>query len=338
VLIEEAAKTGKPTEAGIGSVALGQRTIAERAGTRQATVSRALPGLEEDGWIATEPRTNKDAPNCYVLLTGTGQVTRAYHEGQKRCKADAPTYNVSFSLVPFSLHPDTGTSPDDLKRLRWSYVAKVREDKRYVYEHVERLGPICGHAVECLNTAGGALTVNDLIRAMSRTDRPSRFVERHVSKLVSYGLAVLEGDTVWLTDDWQLKLVMARQIGDEYGAEDRAKERHKWQQEAYKNRHETKADPAPTQRDMDEARWERMAKKPDGRTRELGRESEHFRDVFVGGDDAQQPLGSDYPECKRRMKMVLEEPESKPEPERNLPPKVAGVYQHGPECACWLCG
>jgi hypothetical protein len=36
----------------------------------------------------------------------------------------------------------------------------------------------------------------------------------------------------------------------------------------------------------------------------------------------------------RKRDAVMPEPE---QPERKMPRMVDGIYQHSPECACWLC-
>ena len=40
----------------------------------------------------------------------------------------------------------------------------------------------------------------------------------------------------------------------------------------------------------------------------------------------------------RAKQQAKPEPEpAEPEPPPKMPPKVAGIYQHGPLCDCWLC-
>jgi hypothetical protein len=340
VLIEEAADHGKPVTDGI-RVVMAWRPMAEEAGTCRNTVAKALQGLEKDDGLIQRDGFGKDGKTAaYVLLTDAtpDNVPNVDHKDRKPCKSHGPNNNVSFPSGPSSLligpHLARNESTDDLKRLRYGHICRQWTGGGWEYAYIERLGPIRGHALEILIAAGGSLSVGDLIGAMNRRDRPSRFVERHVSKLVSYGLVMLDGDRVTLTDDWKIKLGMAREVGGEYEAEQRTKERHARQREAYRRRHETKADTAPTQREMDEARWGRKAKKPDGLLRELEQEAKHFVHTFVGRNDTQRPLGEEYPERASRRMVRAERPE--PEP-RKLPSKVGGVYQHGPDCECWVC-
>ena len=74
----------------------------------------------------------------------------------------------------------------------------------------------------------------------------------------------------------------------------------------------------------------KRAKNPDGRT---------------GGEDLIKPKTPDPPEDTldvfrnnphaRRKMLTKVNPQDGP---RKMPPKVAGVYKHGPECDCWICG
>jgi putative DNA primase/helicase len=95
-------------------------------------------------------------------------------------------------------------------------------------------------------------------------------------------------------------------------------------------------DRAPTPREMDEARWSRL--KPSGRLSELERESPVFRGVFVGAHDGQCPIEPPSGEVGAREPGPRSGTPSSAGRTATLPPKVDGVYEHGPECACVVRG
>lgn len=115
--------------------------------------------------------------------------------------------------------------------MRRSYTMHVRTDEGDVYEHVERIGPIPGEAFETLLLElGGDAHVTEVIRAMKRDDRPSRFLERHASKLAKAGMIrITEDQRLIVLPSWAASLGLAREIGGEYEAEKAQEDRHKRQ-------------------------------------------------------------------------------------------------------------
>lgn len=229
VLIEEAERRGKLVDNGI-RVAVASRTITERVGTSRKAVMNALGRLEEAGRIKRDYEGRaKDQAGAYVL-----RVTGGNRQGNKLRKTCDGEDFVPFPSGATSFPTGYPTSRaledalDELKRLRWPYVERVRrpDGDGYDYQYRDRLGKIAGHALECLVAAGGFSTIKDLIAAMNRDDRPSRFVGRYVTKLIVAGVADLDGDAVRLTDDWPQKLGLARELAGEYEAEEAIRNRH----------------------------------------------------------------------------------------------------------------
>lgn len=232
-LTTTAARRGKGVAGGV-RVAASQREIAEGAGTRQASVSKSLRRLEEAGLIRRDDGDRaKDRAAAYVLVV-RGDVTRAYHQGNSPDGED-------FVSLPSGVSPLLTDAPlsrneyDELGRLRWSYVCRTRTKDGYEYELVERLGRIAGAALETLMDAfGGVAAVKDLIAAMNRDDRPGRFRDRYLKKLHAAGIVTLDGDTVTLADDWRAKLMIRRDQGGEYKAEDLTRDRHAVQRQRHR--------------------------------------------------------------------------------------------------------
>lgn len=266
-MIEAAAMRGKLAEGGV-RVEIGQTSIAEGIGTRQATVSAGLKKLAaEDELIgrAGEPQAGKRA-TAYVLKTsaaanagaivgastgGTGGRARAYSKGHTPCKSvvsgerehpsgDNLSPPSGAALTPFYT-PLRGLA--ELKRLRWSYVRRVWTREGTEYEYVERLGKIKGHAIERLIERDGRADIGELAAAMKIRARDLK--RRHLSKLSEAGIVVVGEGGVRLAPDWHEKLFIARELAGEYEAENLARDRHKRAREAERRKDEHPADPEP---------------------------------------------------------------------------------------------
>lgn len=234
--------TGRGTEA-----AISQRTIAERSGIRQATVSKAVARLEEDGYLVKLPSGAPDQPIRYLLPN----VTRAYQEGESQDNKRKKGCLREDALPSRPPCGDTPLSHWELERLRGNSLRRDRTPKGYEYQVVERIGKIAGHALECLVAVGGRASAPDLIRAMGRDDRPCRFKERHLSKLEAAEIVRLEGDDVVLNDDWRLKLLADRERSGEYEAERLQRDAHKRAREAFRLRKKTPVANHPANRGAD---------------------------------------------------------------------------------------
>jgi hypothetical protein len=140
----------------------------------------------------------------------------------------------------------------EIKRLRWSYVAREYDQatNTYVYTYIQRVGKIDGRVLETLIETGDA-TLEVLAEIMGQRVQDLR--RRSLARLQSAGLVVVDGERVSLASDWREKLGIARTLGDEYATEGRKRDQHRRGREAYREHRagKNKADRAPTEAEMD---------------------------------------------------------------------------------------
>jgi hypothetical protein len=336
-LIEYAESTGKPVEGGV-RVEAAQRPIAERVGTGQKTVWRNLKILQEQGLIKRDTRKRaEDAPTAYILLTpGEKGRARGSHSGNKGGRLDGESHAGKAGNCGGY---DPGDSPmralEEIRRLRWSYVARVWAEDGYQHEYRERLGKIAGRVLEALIAAEGVATVAELAEAVEH-GRPRDLRRRQIAKLQGAELARVEGDAVILADDWPEKLGIARELGREYEAEQLTRERHERQRAAYRRYRERGETLSPD--DLARARREKQQDRREAREARRQRARDLDRDLRPNywnwrKLDHLSRAGADG---------FLREltPESEPEPPetaRKLPPMVDGIYEHGALCDCAWC-
>ena len=334
-LIEDFTRRGEIVADGLRGPAA-QRPLAERVGTRQATISAALRTLEADGLIRrdTSERRAEDAPALYIILTPGGEGrARAYQEGEMGGRRDGRHHTEKAGISRGYDPGDTGTRAlGEIKRLRWSYVARTwrADGAGYEYEYIRRLGKIAGRVLEALVEQGGAATVSELAAAIGHS-RPRDLRRRQLSKLEDAGIARIEGDNVVLADDWAEKLGIAREFGREYEAEKLVRERHQRQRKAYREYREKCETLSP-----DELARMRAEKR---RTRREATEARRWRNR-----EADKVLRPNYWAWRERQHLretradgYISDLAPEPEPPPKRPPKVGGVYQHGPLCDCEWC-
>ncbi len=254
--VEEAERSGELVD-GVMDVELSERQIVERTGLSRVTVHKAIDGLvDEEGVLQRNTRKGKaiDEASTYTLLVPSNSycVTQLDHHGNDSPSVDAsPASRSAVSPSPpdhaASLHSGLAVSRNDgyeatqaaaleeLKRLRWSYTMRVQTDEGYDYEYVERIDPIPGEAFETLLLElRGDAHVTEVIKAMGRTDRPSRFIKRIASKLEVRGMIrITEGQRLIVLPEWVANLGLAREMGGEYVAERLTKERHEREREGF---------------------------------------------------------------------------------------------------------
>ena len=310
-------------------VAIDQRTLAERCGVRQQSITKGVRRLEQDGHLERRRGAGPDGTTVYVLT-----CPRACHMGETGRRRDGEHHRekagISGEYGP--LDTPTGTLLDELARLRWPYVRRVWTPDGYTHEYVARLGKTKGAALRHAIEAGGAIALPELGARMGISPRHAK---RHAGALLEAELAYLEGSTLHVAGDALQKLLIARELGSEYEAERLQKERHQRQRAAYRTYRERGETLAPDE--LEGARREKRQPRQEAtqarrrRRREadkvhrpnywLWRERQHLRETGAAGyvrDLAKVP-----------------EPEESPPPE--MPPKVGDVYYHAPECACEWC-
>ena len=245
----------------------------------------------------------------------------------------------------------------------------------YVARLGEKRGEIVRHVLEADGRA--EVRDDLMARFASPKARPRDFDRRVIGPLVEAGILVREGSAVAIAPDWREALERERRAAEELEDARRQRQKHARQREAYRNRDETPADEQPNPlrgkeevRRMladrareDKRRWVEeqrqkvgvtaltfLADEIDGeygvrfqdaadRWRNLhrGSVSELWRAVHYGPFVFRRVQGNLFIDPEP---VAPSPPEPTPEPEhvsKKMPPKVGGVYVHGPECACWLC-
>jgi hypothetical protein len=208
-------------------------------------------------------------------------------------------------------------------RLRWSDPGRkprrgmvegtrmVRKGaRRPPRDSIKRLGKIRGHIVDVLDGAGGELEPQDLYGRLHPDKSPAdpeRWRPRDLVRCKARGsrsgrngpviMLLQAGIVEWacevgtrrevlrLTSNWYEALENARRLGEEIEAEERDQERHRRQSEAFRRRHETKADEAPAEDEMRgrrEGGVERRRQAIEAAIAELFRERPEYRGRRVG--------------------------------------------------------
>lgn len=166
-------------------------------------------------------------------------------------------------------------------RLRWSSpgskprrglvkgTRKVRKGtRRPPRDPIKRLGKIRGAIVDVLDAAGGSATLDEISAALHKA-RPRDLVRCKTSPGGRNGPAIMllqAGVIEWacevgtrrevlrLTPNWLEAIENARRLGKEIEQEELDRQRHRRESEAYRNRHNVKADKAPAEDEMRAAR------------------------------------------------------------------------------------
>jgi hypothetical protein len=373
VLIRTAEQRGKPVKDGIRVIA-SKRTLALEAAVSTRAPTRAIPRLEASGFLRRDNAGRKrDQAGAFILLTEAAQ--ECPHNG-KGTGAEGQRGEEISSSGSSDRRGDTSARPMKtvVPELRWSTVLKQRElDRRgrpqWVYEYLARLGKKRGAIVEHLVEVGGVCTVAELMaRFAGKRTRPRDFKRRTLAMLGEPpAVIVVEGDVVSLGGKWHEALEHARQLGGEQEAQRLQAQKYARQREAFRRRDEHEADRVPEMRAIPDLRkpWpvhpERCAC-PLCVERFGAVEGEHVEgcncaDCFTARKEAarqngqrgrapsgvvslprrQRGWGTEAPQRRSPPAAVAKHEPEEPEQKRKMPPKVDGVYQHGGECACWMC-
>src|SRR5829696_7308324 len=239
----------------------------------------------------------------------------------------------------------------------------------------EKRGAIVRHVLECGGRA--EVRKDLMPRFASKTARYRDFERRVLGPLVEAGILTSAGTAVEIAPDWREALERERREADELEDARRQRQRHKRQREAYRNRDRTppaeQHNPLRGKEEVrrmvaarareEKRRWVEEQRQKVGMTaatflddemdgeygvrfqdaadrwRNLhrGSVSELWRAVHYGPFVFHRVQGALFIDPES---VAPSPPEPTPEPERvskKMPPKVGGVYVHGPECACWLC-
>jgi hypothetical protein len=344
VLIEAAARSGKIHPDGLRvKVSWGKLQVGAKVARK--TLAKALARLEERGFMYRDNEGRKaDKTGAFVLNA------KVDHEGRGPAQA-----------TPGLQTCDRGGLPSRTPRLRWSRpkftprrglvsgTRRVRNSKPLPpRDRIERLGKGRGAAVDALEAAGGALTLHELCGVLHKK-RPWDLVRRKTTPkgrdgilvmLEAAGIVAIDGDTVSLTPDWSERLEGVRAAAGELEADELAERDRKRKSRGYHRRNET------------------PKSRPSAEGLANVRVSSEKRRAYLAAPVANTPSDAELVVRHRRAERLIREgmkpswawaevmgrvdaapgPEPAAEPERKMPQKKDGIYVHGAECDCWLCG
>jgi hypothetical protein len=229
VQIEAIARHGK-VKGNEVHVSLSQRTIAERAATRAATVNKGLKHLRAEGWCEYRPGESRDKPGVYVLRAKAKQVERE-STGER---------NVVEETVGVTHLRGDPEGPVDVPRLRWSGPSFHREDGEIVRGYVHRQGKDICALYDRLEREGD-MTVEEAAAAMNMRTRD--FLARKLPKMKDAEIIECEDGVFRLARNWREALEVERELKGENAVAEKQKTDHKLQREAFRARDQVKPDP-----------------------------------------------------------------------------------------------
>jgi len=273
---------GKKHPEGV-KVTVSTRTIAEIAAVGQSRVPPTLKALEADGYLRREQADRKpDKPGAIILLCDSAVADHQHQNPSKTQKkvvsavADhkggSITQNKSISTDTYDPGDPQLRYGADLPEMRWSCNLRAREvdemtgEVYYVYEHLKRAGKKSAAVAEYVAVHGSA-TVAELAQTFGTAAEQKRkwdFRRRHIDTLLSPAVVTMDGDTVEISPQYKQAIEDARALGLEQEAEEKQKEDHRRQREAFKKRRNLpEPEPVPDMRQIDDLStpW---AQHPDG--------------------------------------------------------------------------
>jgi hypothetical protein len=258
-LIEAAERTGKVVTDGV-RVVMSHGTLALESKVSSRTLCKALKRLEERGLLYRDNEGRKsDKAGAFVL-----RASVKYYEGKQ-----GPGGKVAPTLQEY----DPGTLHLRAPRLRWSspkytprrgVIRGTREVRQGPLPErrpaIKRLGKVRGAVLDALDSAGGSATLPEIAAILHRK-RPRDIRRRILPMLEDAGIIVVVDDVVSLTAGWLEALDVQRKLGKEIEAEEVARGRLERKRKAFHGRHRVKPDPVPSEKEMDEYRESRPARR-----------------------------------------------------------------------------
>ncbi len=344
-LIEAAKRHGKVHPDGI-RVRKAQGPLALEAKVSARTLWKSLNRLEEMGFGYRDNKGRKpDKSGAFVLKAG-GRANVSHKGGSDTGEGNATPQLQTYDRGDLHLRaPRLLWSRPKFTRRRGlvSDTRKVRQSpKPEAWDRIERLGKIRGAILDALDAAGGTLALHELCEVLHRK-RPRDIRRRNLPMLEEAGIVAIDGDTVSLTPDWLGRLEEQRKLGKELEAEELARERYKIKSRAYHRRNET------------------PKSRPSAEGLANVRVSSEKRRAYLAAPVANTPSDAELVVRHRRARQLIHEGMAPRFAEqavhgwaarsdtpasaasvvaeaRKLPQKKGGIYVHGGECGCWLCG
>jgi hypothetical protein len=339
-LIEAARRHGKVVRHGI-RVTKAWGPLALEAKVSSRTLSKAITRLEEWGLLFRDNEGREpDKAGTFVL-----RATVKYY-GERDATEETATTALQGSHQP-TLHLRA-------PRLRWSSPGRrprrgtvagtrmVRKGTRQPSrDPIKRLGKIRGAIIDALDAGGGTASLQeiagalhkarprDLVRCKARGSSSGRngpVIMLLQAGIVEWACEVGEPrrEVLRLTSNWREALADARRLGKEVEADELAARRHRLKSRAFHSRHRTsKADRAPTEKELAEGRPERLKRRRVDRLVAQGM-ARHVAEAAVYKGARSAPLADIQP---------LDEPPR----QRATPRLMDGIYVHDSGCECEWC-
>jgi hypothetical protein len=313
VALDVAAESGKLHKDGV-RIIIAQRRWARLAKVSIRTLGKALDRLEEWGFGYRDNEGRKlEKPGAFVLRASVGQYgERDTATGQATQPLQTSHRGVLHLRASRLRWSDPGRKP---RRGVVKETRKVRQGTRIpTRDPIKRLGKIRGAMIDALDANAGELELvelasilhkkrpRDLVRCKTRGSKSGR--NGPAIMLLQAGIVewACEVGTRWevlrLTPNWLKALENARRLGEEIEAEERDQERHRRQSEAFRRRHETKADREPAEDEMRTTREggaDRRRRAIEAAIAELFRERPEYRGRRVGQITCALKLPPDFP-------------------------------------------
>ena len=236
VLISESAKHGTVVDGKV-HVKASQLTLAEKAATRQPTVSRTVKHLQAEGWLEFQPSEDKEKSGIYILTPPPQGRAKAHKIGQSKYSREGNGVTTESVYTPYALL----RAP----HLRWSGPAFYRENGEVVREYIRRLGKKSQAIIHRLEREG-EMDISELAAAVKMRERDLRrnteIRKGNLVQLEEAGIIEVEGDTARLTEDWETALEHERELKGEIDVAERQRNDHKRKREAFRNRNKVKPD------------------------------------------------------------------------------------------------
>jgi Bifunctional DNA primase/polymerase, N-terminal/Primase C terminal 1 (PriCT-1) len=265
--------------------------------------------LKHKGFVRTERGTKSGA---IILLVPRAEFHHSNHRSSYRTSKGASG--------------ETLRSPFSAPRLRWSAPGKkpdlglVRGTRRVRHgvrtpprDSLQRLGKSAGAVVDTLEAFGCELELDDLYGRLypdkspdnRKRWRPRDLRRRVIARLEDAGVVSVAADVVSLTPEWLEALNLDRERGGEIEAHRRDMRDYNDQSKAWRNRHNVKAERAPTEDEMQAGRSDHdrreaieaaiarlFADRPEYRLRRVGQITCALVMHYIGSDFPRGGIGA----------------------------------------------
>src|SRR5215217_6894427 len=377
VLIEAAVEYGRVLEDGVEvMISWGTLQLRARLGSAH-TVKKAIAYLESEGIILRRVKAeNARKSGGFVLAADTrARVQYIREEGNPNDASNTGVASM-YACTALSRGPRMMWSSPGSKGRRGTVrgTRKVRQHKTKPRPARRRPAKVRGHLTDALEHAGGSMTLvevavelgvpPDRIRELTRRKRPGS--KGRGGLLIWYidaGIITLEDGVVSLTDEWLTRVNEVREAGGEIEAADHDAVLLEIKRAGYhdhlarRRRHRGGSSTTPTtpteaglaniaesrkkrrehQEHQEHQERDRAAREARERADREDREKRERVETWVRQGMKREFAEEEVYGRPRRSQPKPETPPSEAPRGRSQPPKVGGVYVHGPLCACWLC-